>query len=834
MDTYRKKNTIVIWIKNEKNLKIEMPYSSYIYLSETARDFLIKNKIAHSCVRRKNYLRKTLDVCEVKVSNLFHYESLVRQIEKAGNYRIPMYDADIAPEQMFLYQNGLIPFSLVEIGSKIVSHGPAEISLVELHLHFNLDFTRIIFNGMTIEGSTRSVLTRFTKKFKFLDPDVILLPRAFYKLPLIVSKLEEYDLRVSFHRWDKQKIKYKGGKSFFSYGNVIYRDYGIRLHGRFLIDTDSIMFKECNMYGIIELCQLSGARLQQIASKSFGATFQFAIVKELVKNNLLVPYKEKPVDKPLSLSNLLKSDRVGHTLDAKLGFHKNVAEIDFCSMYPWIIFNNNISADTILCEEGPYEQVPRIPLKISWYRKGLVPQAIKPFLDRRMEYKKTKNPRAAGLKWVLVTSFGYLRYREFKLGIPSTHMAIGAYAREIMVRAMHEAEKRNFYPVHGIIDSLYLKNITEDEAKTFCRDLEFIEGIPISYEGIFKWIIFVPSVSDEDRPVPTRYFGVYTDGRLKVRGLEVRQSNVALIVKKFQQKVLDSLIECETRKDILEKLPHFCKILKKIDFDSELLVAKVKLKKTEYKHNCVQNKLLRQLKNKGMEVLPGHTVPFIYQKNKPVLVEDYNGKPDKKKYTELLVRSLFAIYYPLGVSKQLILDLVGLQRQTRINEFVYGVIPHFYFPIGKHTERKGLSEKIFKRKLEKEGWTVWRGGLFNILKKQEIYPNVRRKYEKLLELFKKYHKDLLPSLQYIDYVHHGLPDFVCFRNGRFKFVECKLGHEQLNSRQKKTLTRLQELGFEVEVHKLVDPCTKVRKTYLNLNTSYKKVLDRQLALTTIK
>jgi len=160
-----------------------------------------------------------------------------------------------------------------------------------------------------------------------------------------------------------------------------------------------------------------------------------------------------------------------------------------------------------------------------------------------------------------------------------------------------------------------------------------------------------------------------------------------------------------------------------------------------------------------------------------------------------------------------------------------GEITHYFIPIPKtHPQRKGLSERTAKRRLEKQGWDVWRSELLDVLKEPEIYPNVRRKYEKLILLLQKYHPKELPYLKYLNFVHHGMPDFLCFRKGEFKFVECKLGHEQLSSRQKKTITELQRLGFKVEVLKIAETCTKTIRSSVNLMTGKKIIFAKQMIL----
>jgi len=176
-------------------------------------------------------------------------------------------------------------------------------------------------------------------------------------------------------------------------------------------------------------------------------------------------------------------------------------------------------------------------------------------------------------------------------------------------------------------------------------------------------------------------------------------------------------------------------------------------------------------------------------------------------------------------------------RQTLLSEF-WNTVTFRYVPMRRKVlERKGLAERELKARLERQGWTVWRGELIGILRNEEgpdgegIYPNVRKKYELLGELLERHHPEKKEYLEYLAAVHHGLPDFLCFRLNVFKFVECKLGHEQLRHSQKKCIPKLLAMGFEVEVHKLVEECTKVRVAAVNLENGHKTVRERQLTMT---
>lgn len=155
-----------------------------------------------------------------------------------------------------------------------------------------------------------------------------------------------------------------------------------------------------------------------------------------------------------------------------------------------------------------------------------------------------------------------------------------------------------------------------------------------------------------------------------------------------------------------------------------------------------------------------------------------------------------------------------------------------YVPMRREfPSRHGLSERELRRRLEKQGWQVWRGGLLHTSWDFESWPNVLRKYDELRGLLERHAPGKLEELQYLSSVHHGMPDFICFRDGAFKFVECKLGHEALSVRQRKCIPKLQDLGFMVEVHKLVPGESRPRRARVELGSRRKVVVEKQMRLT---
>ena len=704
MDAYRRDNRIVLWMKTSggEDFYREFDFDALIYTDPEAAPFLRRRRITFHTVKRKTFFYTFKEVLAVPVPRLDLFERFVRELERATRHRITFYNADIPPEQMFLYQRDLTPCGRVEVrGSEIFPLKDDSFpQLTRLQLHVipsgeirpsspakglgkeaspDVPLRMALVDGEELRGSEEQVLRALVRIFHRRDPDVIEMDYAYARLPYLDGRLRAHHMYAAFHRWHPRALRYRGGRSYWSYGQVRYQDYAVKLRGRFLVDRNSFVGTECDVEGVMELVRLSGTLLQTAAARSFGAVFQTALIRLLVRNGMLVAYKEKPLEPPLSMLEMLKSDRAGLTIDPKIGFHRDVAEIDFTSMFPWLIYNHNISAECLLTDEGPFEEVPDIPVRASRKRPGLIPTALKPFIDRRMYYKAHPTPdnkqRAKGLKWVLVSCYGYLRFREFKLGIPTSHMAICAYARETLLRSIHLAEDAGYQVVHAIVDSLYLQQdgIGEEEVRSFCLDLEITTGIPLSFEGIFKWVVFLPSVVDPHRALPSTYYGVFRNGEIKARGIEVRRRGSPALVKAFQQNVLEQMKACDTKEEILDKIPVLFQYLRLVveelpNMKPSLLIVLLRVTKTEYKANLPQKRVVERLKEKGVRVVPGQFIELVHQDGGAVPADEYNGRPDKPRYQKLLVRALFVLLQPFGYTKARIEREVKKERQMELEE----------------------------------------------------------------------------------------------------------------------------------------------------------------------
>ena len=100
---------------------------------------------------------------------------------------------------------------------------------------------------------------------------------------------------------------------------------------------------------------------------------------------------------------------------------------------------------------------------------------------------------------------------------------------------------------------------------------------------------------------------------------------------------------------------------------------------------------------------------------------------------------------------------------------------------------------------------------------RNVYPNVLRKYSLVTD----------ERLMYYSYLC-GMPDFLCYKNGAWKLVECKLMHEQLSLRQRRCIRRLVQDGYTVEVWKITDSTVRAKRTVYNVVTGENIVKEKQL------
>ena len=143
-------------------------------------------------------------------------------------------------------------------------------------------------------------------------------------------------------------------------------------------------------------------------------------------------------------------------------------------------------------------------------------------------------------------------------------MSVCAFARKILLDMVRIVERKGFEVVHGIVDSLWIKKIgaTKMDFIELSKEIEDELNFPLSFEGIYRWIAFLPSRMHDDVPVLNRYFGVFDDGSMKLRGIEVRRRDTIKLVADCEYDILMTLSACRDLYDVRKTIPQALKILR--------------------------------------------------------------------------------------------------------------------------------------------------------------------------------------------------------------------------------------------------------------------------------
>ena len=270
-------------------------------------------------------------------------------------------------------------------------------------------------------------------------------------------------------------------------------------------------------------------------------------------------------------------------------------------------------------------RVPGINYWTCEKRLGLIPKILEPIVRRRMELKKLK--RKAGDRWdrrsrclkpLLVTCFGYTGYKNAPFGRIECHETINAHGREILLESSRIAERRGFRVIHGIVDSMWLQGPLERRAELI-DEIAKTSGIPLSEEGVYKWLVFLPNKCSGVGAL-NRYYGLFENNEFKLRGIALRKHDTPGLVRGLEAGMLEVLAKAGGAAEFVERIPEAIDVLRKVAgrvldgacAPEELILTKrVSRAVEEYVQFNDTFCALKQLKEEGLKVPPGDTVKYV-------------------------------------------------------------------------------------------------------------------------------------------------------------------------------------------------------------------------------
>lgn len=588
----------------------------------------------------------------------------LRRLAAERDREFTFYNCDIPAAQYYLYLKKLFPLCQlaceVDEAGRVLAMQATETDEIDEGLDYRLPDLRIVtMRGERMQprsdksrivlecaGSATSVrfadgaqaIDSFNAFISEHDPDVILSERGdslLFPALLRLGKREKRELLLDRDRVVTKRKIITEGRTYFSYGRVIYQGPSYPLFGRWHLDAgDSFIHRETRLDGLAELARLAKIPMQRLARTTPGSAMTSMEMDRAIAEEILVPWHKSEPESYKTALDLLVIDKGGLVFQPRPGAFERVAEIDFASMYPSIIVEHNISPETVLCGCCKNAAVPEAGYDICEKRRGLIPRTLAPLLERRRGYKRRMRTAASereremydarqrAIKWMLVSCFGYLGYKNARFGRIEAHEAVTAFGREKLLKAKEIAEARGYRLLHALTDSLWLKReeMTESDIRMLCEEIKRATRIEISLEGIYNWIVFLPSKVKAERPVACRYYGVFADGRIKLRGLACRRSDTPQFIKDAQLELLAILSEAKT---LAERAPLIGRAtallearkgeLERGAVASERLLVKRTLTK-EVDDYAVETRTAvaaRQLLDRGVEVHPGERVGYL-------------------------------------------------------------------------------------------------------------------------------------------------------------------------------------------------------------------------------
>ncbi|MBU0498105.1 MAG: hypothetical protein KKG04_09180 [Candidatus Thermoplasmatota archaeon] len=473
-------------------------------------------------------------------------------------------------------------------------------------------------------------------------------------------------------------------KSYFSYGRIVYRPGFYTLKGRIHLDmANSFLYGESGLRGLLDISRCSNIPLQLTSRLGPGTAISQIQVNTALAHGYLIPWKKNLPETWKTAEELLIADRGGLILEPQVGFHEQVIELDYASLYPNIMLRHNISPETLLCSCCPDtpHRVPQLRYHICARQKGLIPQVLEPILHRRFCYKsRARNPKydsavyqelQQAWKWVLLVCFGYTGYRNARYGRIECHESITAFSRDVILTAMDVAQQLGYQVIHGIIDSLWVQPTTAATSPIhLSRRISEQTGIRMDVEGRYRWIVFLPSKNTGVGAL-TRYYGVFDDGTLRIRGVEFRQRNTPPFLKTMQQHMIQCLSYATTATEFHAAIPQVLTIAytaaKTIRDNavppSELLyTTNVTKEVTEYQVNTLVKAALLQLRDLDLQPQLGQSVRYIVSVDteqnyhtRVCIAEHLTAQTplDVDYYCRQIARLTESILIPFGYTKEI-------------------------------------------------------------------------------------------------------------------------------------------------------------------------------------
>ena len=200
-------------------------------------------------------------------------------------------------------------------------------------------------------------------------------------------------------------------------------------------------------------------------------------------------------------------------------------------------------------------------------------------------------------------------------------------------------------------------------------------GIRMDVEGHYKWIVFLPSKNTGVGAL-NRYYGLFDNGEIKVRGVELRQKSSPLFLKNMQNDMLKVFSKANNAKEFLDLISNAVDVIQ--DYAIRIINMEVEQKDImittcvsrdipDYKVNTLVKSALFQLRDSGIQPEPGQSVRYVVRdensrkpRERVCIAEmlDSNDKVDVDFYLRQIAQYGESILVPFGFTLEKLYDML--------------------------------------------------------------------------------------------------------------------------------------------------------------------------------
>ncbi|MBX5321606.1 MAG: DNA polymerase domain-containing protein [Candidatus Bathyarchaeota archaeon] len=427
----------------------------------------------------------------------------------------------------------------------------------------------------------------------------------------------------------------------------------------------------------MQLSSLVGLPIDHVGTAAVGFRVEWFLIKYAHKIGELVPKRVEQPYRPY----------VGAiVLSPKPGLHKNIAVLDFASMYPNLMISYNLSPDTYVTPKEPIPpcgvyEAPEVKHRFRKEPSGFYKEVLSHLISIRNEIRakmkecapdsveyRVLDARQKAVKVITNASYGYAGWIGARWYIKPVAEAATAWGRHTILTAIKMAEEEGLTVVYGDTDSIFIKYEPEKVERLTSKICEKL-GLEIKPDKVYTRIFFTEAKK--------RYAGLLPDGRLDVVGLEVIRGDWAVVAKKVQERVLEIVLKEQSPQKAASFTQQFIYELRqrRVPY-RDLIIWKTLTKPIEeYAVKASHVEAAKMLMEKGWKLAMGDKVGYVvvvgtgrlYERVKPYMFATYDEVDIEYYVTNQVVPAAARILECFGITGEQLLTAKASdkERETR-------------------------------------------------------------------------------------------------------------------------------------------------------------------------